>query len=72
MKVMRGPWSFLSQEWGLVVEGFEPESVVMAPYNPPEYAALLEAFGLAQGQGPPLLGAVGARRLYAFPSASSP
>jgi hypothetical protein len=24
MKVMRGPWSFASQEWGLVIEGFEP------------------------------------------------
>jgi GNAT superfamily N-acetyltransferase len=50
MKVMRGPWSFLSQEWGLVVEGFEPEPVVMAPYNPPGYAALLEAFGLRKAK----------------------
>jgi GNAT superfamily N-acetyltransferase len=50
MQVMRGPWSFLSQEWGLVVEGFEPESVVMAPYNPPGYAALLESFGLAKAK----------------------
>ena len=43
---MQGPWSFVSQEWGLVVEGFEPEPVVMAPYNPPYYAGLLEGFGL--------------------------
>ncbi len=50
MKTMRGPWSFLSQEWGLVVEGFEPEPVVMAPYNPPEYAALLEGFGLKKAK----------------------
>jgi GNAT superfamily N-acetyltransferase len=48
MEAMRGPWTFVSQEWGLVVEGFEPEPVVMAPYNPPGYAALLESFGLAK------------------------
>jgi ribosomal protein S18 acetylase RimI-like enzyme len=46
MQTMRGPWSFVSQEWGLVVEGFEPEPVVMAPYNSPGYAALLEGYGL--------------------------
>jgi GNAT superfamily N-acetyltransferase len=37
MKVMRGPWSFVSQEWGLVVEGYVPSPVIMAPYNPPYY-----------------------------------
>lgn len=37
MKYMRGPWSFVSQEWGLVVEGFTPSPTVMAPYNPPYY-----------------------------------
>lgn len=45
---MRGPWSFVSQEWGLVVEGFEPSPVVMAPYNPPYYELLLTGFGLAK------------------------
>jgi ribosomal protein S18 acetylase RimI-like enzyme len=35
--LMRGPWSFVSQEWGMVVEGFEPSPVIMAPYNPPYY-----------------------------------
>jgi GNAT superfamily N-acetyltransferase len=43
---MRGPWSFVSQEWGLVVEGFEPSPVIMAPYNPPCYADHLTSFGL--------------------------
>jgi len=38
MKLMRGPWSFVSQEWGLVIEGFTPSPTVMAPYNPPYYA----------------------------------
>jgi GNAT superfamily N-acetyltransferase len=50
MKAMRGPWSFMSQEWGLVVEGFSPSPVIMAPYNPPEYASLLEEFGLRKAK----------------------
>ena len=43
---MRGPWTFVSQEWGLVVDGFTPSPVVMAPYNPPYYADQFSAFGL--------------------------
>jgi ribosomal protein S18 acetylase RimI-like enzyme len=43
---MRGPWTFVSQEWGLVVEGFSPSPVVMAPYNPPYYADHFSSFGL--------------------------
>lgn len=46
MQSMRGPWTFVSQEWGTVIEGFEPSPVVMAPYNPPFYGQLLEGFGL--------------------------
>ncbi len=46
MTRMRGPWTFVSQEWGLVVEGFAPPPVVMGPYNPPDYAGQLDAFGL--------------------------
>ncbi len=46
MKSMRGPWTFVSQEWGLVVEGFTPPPVIMAPYNPPYYIDHLTAFGL--------------------------
>jgi GNAT superfamily N-acetyltransferase len=48
MAVMRGPWSFASQEWGLVVAGFTPPPVLMAPYNPPCYNDHLVAFGLAK------------------------
>ncbi len=44
--VMRGPWSFVSQEWGMVVEGFQPSPVIMAPYNPPYYEDLMTGFGL--------------------------
>jgi hypothetical protein len=43
---MRGPWSFVSQEWGMVVEGFTPSPVIMAPYNPPYYNDCLTDYGL--------------------------
>jgi GNAT superfamily N-acetyltransferase len=46
MQYMRGPWSFVSQEWGSVVEGFSPSPVVMAPYNPPFYNVQFLAYGL--------------------------
>jgi ribosomal protein S18 acetylase RimI-like enzyme len=48
MKAMRGPWSFASQEWGLVVEGFTPSPVIMAPYNPPRYNDHLLKFGFSK------------------------
>lgn len=46
MHVMRGPWSFVSQEWGMVVEGHTPSPCVMAPHNPPYYNDHLVQFGL--------------------------
>jgi GNAT superfamily N-acetyltransferase len=46
MRFMRGPWSFVSQEWGSVVEGFSPSPVVMAPYNPVFYNDQFMAYGL--------------------------
>jgi len=50
MKSMRGPWSFVSQEWGLVIDGFSPSPVIMAPYNPPYYINHFENFGLAKAK----------------------
>lgn len=50
MKVMRGPWSFASQEWGLVVDGFTPSPVILAPYNPPYYNDLLQKYGLTKAK----------------------
>ncbi len=50
MTSMRGPWSFASQEWGLVVEGFTPSPVILAPYNPPWYNDLLTGFGLGKAK----------------------
>jgi GNAT superfamily N-acetyltransferase len=45
MKLMRGPWSFVSQEWGLVIEGFTPSPTVMAPYNPSYYINHITGYG---------------------------
>jgi ribosomal protein S18 acetylase RimI-like enzyme len=45
MRSMRGPWSFVSQEWGAVVEGFEPPPVIMAPFNPPDYIDHFNIYG---------------------------
>lgn len=50
MKAMRGPWSFASQEWGVVLEGFEPPPVILAPYNPPYYNQHLTAFGMEKAK----------------------
>ena len=50
MSSMRGPWSFASQEWGLVVDGFTPDPIIMAPYNPPYYNDLLQKFGLKKAK----------------------
>ncbi len=50
MQVMRGPWSFVSQEWGSVVEGYSPSPVVMAPYNPPYYNDQFGAYGLVKAK----------------------
>jgi ribosomal protein S18 acetylase RimI-like enzyme len=50
MTRMRGPWSFASQEWGLLVEGFSPPAVIMAPHNPPSYNDHLVAFGFQKAK----------------------
>jgi len=43
---MRGPWTFVPQEFGMVVEGFEPSPVIMAPHNKAFYNNQLLEFGL--------------------------
>ena len=50
MDSMRGPWTFVSEEWGLVVEGFTPPPVIMSPYNPPYYDQQLTAYGLGKAK----------------------
>ncbi len=48
MTAMRGPWSFVSQEWGSVVEGYTPSPIVMAPYNPAYYNDQFTSYGLTK------------------------
>ncbi len=46
MTVMRGPATLSSNdEWGLLIEGFDSEPVVLMPYNPRYYVDLLEQYG---------------------------
>ena len=48
---MLGPANFSSnQDWGLLIEGHESPPAVMMPYNPPYYAALIEACGLVKAK----------------------
>ncbi|MBN2416159.1 GNAT family N-acetyltransferase [bacterium] len=50
MTVMQGPWSFASQEFGLLVRGFDTPPMVMAPWNPPSYEDHFRAFGLKKAK----------------------
>ena len=66
MQILRGPWSFASQEWGLVVEGFTPPPVILAPHNPPYYNDQLAAFGLEKAMDL-LVYEADVRKGYTFP-----
>jgi len=56
MDKVRGPVSPSTNEaCGLLIDGFESPPMVMTPYNPPYYAALIEAAGFSK-----------AKDLYAF------
>lgn len=51
LEVMRGPASFsTNEEAGLLVEGFDAPPVIMMPYNPPYYEALVEGGGFAKAK----------------------
>src|SRR5438128_1694735 len=51
MEVMRGPVTHsTNEECGLLIDGFQEPPMVGMPYNPPYYAALLEAFGLTKAK----------------------
>jgi GNAT superfamily N-acetyltransferase len=66
MKYMRGPWSFVSEEWGLVIEGFKPPPVVMAPYNPEYYIDHINSYGLGKVKDL-IVYYISAREGYAIP-----
>jgi len=49
MNVLRGPATLsLNDECGLLVDGFDSEPMVLMPYNPPYYAALIERYGFTK------------------------
>ena len=51
MATLRGPMNpSTNHECGLLVEGFSDPPTVMMTYNPPYYATLLEAWGLAKAK----------------------
>ena len=51
LQVMRGPVTHsTNEETGLLIEGFDEPPMIGMPYNPPYYAALLEAFGLTKAK----------------------
>lgn len=48
---LRGPMSFtINDESGLLLDAFDRPPVLLMPYNPPYYRALLEGWGLAKVQ----------------------
>lgn len=51
MERIRGPMSFSTNEQcGLLIEGFDHPPVIMMPYNPPYYPALLASYGLTKAK----------------------
>ena len=51
MERLRGPASFsTNEECALLVDGFDSPPMILMPYNPPYYAALLERAGLAKAK----------------------
>jgi len=49
LDTLRGPVNpSMNAECGLLVDGFDSPPMALMPYNPPQYAALLESAGLAK------------------------
>lgn len=46
MHMMRGPWNFVSQDFGLIIEGYDVAPTVLSSWNPPYYNEQLLQFGL--------------------------
>ncbi len=46
IRTLRGPIHPIAESWGLLIKGYDSLPVLMAPYNPPYYHALLETFGM--------------------------
>ncbi len=50
MKTMRGQWNFVSQDIGLIVDGFDMPPIVMSSYNPTYYNEQLTHFGMKKAK----------------------
>ncbi len=47
MSILRGPMNFsTNEECGFLIEGFDQPPLLMTPYNPPYYRALMEGAGM--------------------------
>ncbi|MFZ5995877.1 MAG: N-acetyltransferase [Nitrospirota bacterium] len=51
MEIMRGPMNFsTNEECGFLIEGFDRPPMLMTPYNPPYYNAMVERFGMTKSK----------------------
>ena len=48
MTLMRGPWNFVSQDFGLIIDGFELPPVILSSYNPPYYNDQMIKFNMSK------------------------
>ncbi len=51
MILLKGPMNFsINEECGLLIEGYDSSPMLMMPYNPPYYSALLEQCGFTKAK----------------------
>ena len=50
MTLMRGPWNFVSQDFGFIVDGFELSPVILSSYNPPYYIDQMKQFKMTKAK----------------------
>ncbi|MFZ5515256.1 MAG: hypothetical protein ACOY90_01375 [Candidatus Zhuqueibacterota bacterium] len=50
MTIMRGQWNFVSQDIGLVLEGFDVPPIVLSSHNPPYYNDQMTHFGMKKAK----------------------
>lgn len=48
MRIMRGPWNFISQDFGLTVEGYDLPATILSSFNPAFYNDHLLNFGFSK------------------------
>jgi len=45
MRVIWGPWNFITQDFGLTIEGFDLLPIILSSYNPPYYVNQITDYG---------------------------